>query len=547
MITFFSADFASFLLRRSLPLSAMLCMLGCVSSCLAQHHSGHSHSYGSGGGHQHGGGGYNNPGILVGTGLYGGAYNYGGFNASGPLGGFNASGPLGGVSFGNASGTATYSQRNFGVTTYGLSNSGFGGINYGVREVGYGAPVFWSAPAYNCSPSAFGYGNGVISPNFFYGNSISNGYLGFGLPGVYDPWCQPGWPYVIGTNSYFPGTGIAPTVLMLNMNLSMLPVMPFENSSALIDPRAIDQLAPAVNPDAPAPDRTERAPVPQPPQPGDEPLLPQAPQLPGQPDDVPVLNEFNPVPRDQKVSSLTDRIHSLRYQASGDDAFRKSDYPTADVFYATAIRTAPDRRAPYLRMAMVRIALADFPSAASYLKAGLMMESDASRPWCTAEELYGEKVAERARTHGGPLWNWLAERPMSADRLLLAGTFQKLRGYNKTADEMLALASHDGAEALLVSEVTHLAATDVGQRPVSHDLERLLEQASAQNETSAAPVSNSSRKRAVEQAGGIFMRGGLAAAQKVSPVASPKSRPPAPADAVTTEPVPFEIPNTEGN
>ena len=352
---------------------------------------------------------------------------------------------------------------------------------------------------------------------------------------------------MIGTNSYFPGTGIAPTVLMLNMNASMPPVMPFGSSYSLLDPRLIDQLAPAVNPDELDPDRIERGPVPQPPQPGGEQVQPNAPQLPNQPDHAPVLNEFNAVPRDQKVSSLTDRINSLRYQASGDDAFRKSDYPTADVFYATAIRTAPDRRAPYLRMAMVRIALTDFPSAASYLKAGLIMESDASRPWCTAEELYGQKVAERARTHGGPLWNWLAERPMSADRLLLAGTFQKLRGYNKTADEMLALASHEGAEASLVSEVTHLAATDIGQRAVSHDLEQLIEQASIRNETSAAPGSDSSRKRAVEQSGGIFMRGGLAAAQKVSPVATPKSPPLAPAAAVNETPVPFEIPISEGN
>ena len=156
---------------------------------------------------------------------------------------------------------------------------------------------------------------------------------------------------------------------------------------------------------------------------------------------------------------------------------------------------------------MTRIALGDFPSATSYLKSGLTMESDASRPWFTAEELYGSRVAERSRTHGGPLWNWLAERPMSADRLLLAGTFQKLRGYHDTADQMLAMASHDGAEEALASEVTHLASADIGQRAISHDLTQLMEQAAAGNKSTTASIVHEASREAIERSGGIFMRG----------------------------------------
>jgi len=560
MTKFISSVFAFFAVQRSLVLQVIVCVLSFGTTCMAQHHGHHHYNPGFGGPPGFGGGAYNNLGMYNGSGAYSGPYNYnyGGFNASAPLGGFNANAPLGGVSFGNGFGTATYSQRNFGTATYGNFGTqtygnfgggyggygGYGGFNYGI---GYGYPGIWSTPIYNYSPSVFGYGTGVFSPNFPSGNYISNGYVGFVPSGAYDPWCNPGWPSAVGINSYFPGTGIAPTVLMLNMNLNMQPEIPSASSYSLVDPRVIDQMAPAVNPDDVDPNNFEQAPIPQPPAPGDEPAFPDARPSPMPADGDPILNEFQAVPRDQKVSSLTEKIHSLRYQASGDDAFHKSEYATADVFYATAIKTAPDRRAPYLRMAIVRIALADFPNAARYLKTGLLMESDASRPWCTAEELYGQKVAERARSHGGPLWNWLAERPLSADRLLLAGTFQKLRGHSKTADEMLALASHDGAEALLVSEVSHLAATDIGRRAVSHDLDRLMEQASTRSETSAASTNEPGQKRAVEQAGGIFMRGSLAAAEKDNLVAAPQSVTPGTEAAENEAPVPFEIPISDEN
>lgn len=478
----------------------------------------HGHEHGFGGFRTNGPANFGGPGVMQ---QFCGGYNYGGYNNSGAFygpyngpynynyGGFDANRPLGGVSFGNAFGTATYSQRNFGVTTLGMYNGGFSGGYYNSTYV---APGVWSTPIYNYAPSVFGYGTGVFSPNFPSGNYISNGYIGYVPSGLYNPWCDTGLPYAVGANSYIPGVAIAPTLLMLNANfhfqpmLNLQPVVPATSAYPMIDPRLIDMLAPAIDPNAVDPN-AELAPIPMPPNPGNPLLIPNEPQLPVQPDREPILNEFNAVPREQRISSLAEKIQSLRYQSSGDDAFHKSDYATADVFYATAFKTAPDRRAPYLRMAMTRIALGDFPSATSYLKSGLAMESDASRPWFTAEELYGSKVAERSRTHGGPLWNWLAERPMSADRLLLAGTFQKLRGYNDTADQMLAMASHEGAEAALPSEVAHLAAADIGQRAISHDLTQLMEQAAAGNKSPAASTVHEASKGAVERSGGIFMRG----------------------------------------
>ncbi len=541
-------------------LTVAFCLLISGNDCLGQHHAGHFYqSVPSVGGFRTSGtSNFGGPGLM--QQFSGGSFNYFGYNAAGAFngpyngpynynyGGFDASRPLGGVSFGNSFGTATYSSRNFGVTTYGIGNGGFGGVNYGI---GYGYPAIFSTPMYNYSPSVFGYGTGVFSPNFPSGNYITNGYAGYVPNGAYDPWCNPGLPYAVGMNSYFPGAGIAPTVLMLNTNLNVQPMLnlqsfaPAASSYQLVDPRMIDAVAPALDPNGFNPNDAGNLKVPMPPEPGEMPLIPNEPQVPVQPDGAPVLNEFHAVPRDQRTSTLTEKIQSLRYQSSGDDAFHKSDYATADVFYTTAIKTAPDRRAPYLRMAMVRIALHDFPGSASYLKTGLAMESDASRPWFTVEELYGEKVAERTRTHGGPLWNWLAERPLSADRLLLAGTFQKLRGYGDIADQILAMASHDGPEANLVAEVAQLAAADIGQRAISHDLDQMVKHASVTGSDRVGPNNSPAGEDAVKQAGGIFLRGGNAKAETNS-IADPlKLTSPLPVTPQQELPVPFQIPVQE--
>ena len=545
---------------RSLALIAAFVLLISGTVCLGQHHAGHRHGsgHGVGGFRTSGPASYGGPGLIQQFGSS--SYRYGGYNSSGAFngpyngpfnynyGGFDANRPLGGVSFGNGFGTATYSSGNFSAINYGLSSGGFGGVNYGV---GFGYPAIFSTPVYNYSPSVFGYGTGVFSPNFPSGNYITNGYVGYVPNGAYDPWCNPGLPYAVGMNSYFPGAGIAPTVLMLNMNLNVQPMLtiqsfvPGASSYQMIDPRMIDAVAPVVDPNDFNPDGDRNLVVPMPPEPVEMPLIPNEPQLPVQPDGAPVLNEFHAVPRDEKTSKLTEKIQSLRYQASGDDAFQKSDYVTADVFYATAIKTAPDRRAPYLRMAMVRIALHDFPSAASYLKTGLAMESDASRPWFTVEELYGERVAERTRTHGGPLWNWLSERPLSADRLLLAGTFQKLRGYGDIADQMLAMASHEGPEADLVAEVVQLASADIGQRAISNDIEQLKSRATASNVSPVAQENNQFPEQAIKQAGGIFMRGDNSEASQDHSSTLPRLEVPMPATPSQELPAKFEIPLQE--
>ena len=538
--------------------AVFVCLLALGTDGYAQHHAGHFHSPGFGGvsdnfgGVQHGAGAFQTtgPATFGGPGLvqqfgggfndYGGynnyaPYNYGGFNSSV---GFNSRYPIGDRSLGG-----TYSSPNY---TYGTFNSPFFGVSRGYGALnysrGYISPVIWSTPFYSYSPSVFGYGTGVFSPNFPSGNYISNGYIGVVPGGFYAPYCQTGWPYITGLSPYSPAAIIAPSIL--NLNVNMRPVFRSTASYSLTDPRLIDLLAPAPNPGGIA-----APPAPQFQDQNQAPLLADEPALHVPKDSVPVLNEFEAVPRDQMVSALAEKIQSLRYQSSGDDAFQKADYATADVFYATAIKTAPDRRAPYLRMAIVRIALRDFPQAARYLKTGLAMESDASRPWVTGEELYGSKVAERARSHGGPLWNWLAERPLSADRLLLAGTFQKLRGFDKTADQMLGLARHEGLEAALVSQVAQLATNDIGPRSVSDDLNQMIEQESIRRTSSVSPELQSAERRSVEQSGGIFLRGSDVATRKSNTAESlplvpapPEPAFPEPDQETETAPVPLEIP-----
>ncbi len=562
---------------------AFACAVSLGSASYAQHHAGHISNPGFGGfGHTMSRGGYQGGGSFQTTGpatyggpglvqQFGGSNNYGLNNYGSNYGGYNSYGGYndfgsyqnyaqynyGGVNnsvgfvsrypIGDRTLGGTYSSprstfgtySNYSYPYFGVSR-GYGALNY---STGYYSPVIWSAPYASYSPSVFGYGSSVLSGNYV-GNYVSNGYVGLIPNGGLSSYYYPGWPYITGLSPYSPAAIIAPT--MLNLNVITQPVVPSVSSYSLTDPRLIDQLAPALQPGdlivppPPLPAEQDGAVVP------DEPLL----QMPG--DGTPVLNEFDAVSREQKVSTLAEKIQSLRYQSSGDDAFQKADYATADVFYATAIKTAPDRRAPYLRMAISRIALSDFPEAVRYLKTGLAMESDASRPWVTAEELYGQKIAERARSHGGILWNWLAERPLSADRLLLAGTFQKLRGYDRTADQMLELATHKGTEALLVSQVQQLANHDVGPRSISDDLNHLIDQEPSRRASAATQEIQSAQQRSVEQSGGIFMRGGdkTTGPSGTARTSTLENAPPQPDPLIfnrdsETAPVPFEIPVPE--
>lgn len=416
--------------------------------------------------------------------------------------------------------TGSFGTYHHGHGVYGVGRSPGGVVNYSTGQM---TPPMVPTAAFVGDPGVYGYGVGPFNQPWAGVNPYAFGYGTFqgginvdpftGLPVLHNPWCTSSLPYFGGVNPYFPGSILAPTVF--NVNISIRPSVPSTASYGIADPRqqalGVAFAPPAMNfnPALPAIDQVlpNNKVIPD--------ALP-APQRPG----APLLNEFEPIPRAEKETSLADRINSLRYQSTGDASFRKEDYASAETFYRSAIDMAPDRRGPWLRMAFVKIAQKDFPTAVSYLKTGLMMPSDSTRVWISAEELYGSKVAERARTHGGDLWNWLAEQPLSSDRLLLSGTFQKLRGHEAVAAELLNMASHRGPEAEYVTSVNELAASDIGQRAVSHDLAQIAQEESKKHPVAMEHKAASGKHDSTDAdskeitSGGITLRGKQAAPAK---------------------------------
>ena len=426
--------------------------------------------------------------------------------------------------FGTSS--ATYSN--------GRSVSGVVRTPHGAHHLsnGFFAPAVVPYPANGATPFMYGGGLGPVDPYFYggyqgYGAYPSYGYIG-GLPQVgppltvdpitgqlvpWNPWLVTPMPYIGVTNQY-PGSILVPTII--SMNLSMRPSVPSTASYTMIDPRMLDQIAPA-------PQQFEIPMQQVPPEPA-----PEAP--PAIDRETPLLNEFESLPGGVKVSSLADKINSLRYQSQGDAAFRKEDYVAAEENYRDAIERAPDRRSPWIRMAFLQIAVKNFPAAAQNLKTALSITNDRARAWVSADELYGQQTAERARTHGSELWNWLAERPLSADRLLLAGAFQKFRGFDAAADELFELAQYEGPEADYVARIRSIADEDPGQRAISQELAQLKQLATTSQAVDSKPVddpemrgSARSKSVAAEDSDGIFLRGSKDAVEE--PVESSEELP----------------------
>ncbi len=389
----------------------------------------------------------------------------------------------------------------------------------GVHHLSNGlfTPAIVPVPVYGATPFMYG-GYGTFDP-YFYGGNLGYGGFPGAIPQVgppltvdpftgqlvpWNPWLVTPMPY-IGMMNQYPGSILAPTIA--SMNLSMRPSVPSTASYTMIDPRMLDQIAPA-------PQQFE-IPMQQVPL---EPV-PEAPPLIDR--DTPLLNEFEAMPRSGKVSSLADKINSLRYQSQGDSAFRKQDYVAAEENYRAAIERAPDRRSPWIRMALLQVAIKNFPDAAQHLKTALSITDDRARAWVSADELYGQQTAERARTHGSELWNWLAERPLSADRLLLAGTFQKFRGFDAAADELFELARFEGPEADYVARIRSIADEDPGQRAISQELAQLKQLATTSQaadrkavEESDAPKTAPAKSVTADNSDGIFLRGSKDTAQE---------------------------------
>jgi hypothetical protein len=212
---------------------------------------------------------------------------------------------------------------------------------------------------------------------------------------------------------------------------------------------------------------------------------------PADPSAPPIVDEFSTLPRSEKRATLEEKLQSIRSQANGDEAFRNERFDEAASFYESAIRSAPDRRAPYLRMAFTRISQAEFGEAASCLKTGLSLKSDSSRTWISAVELFGTTLPERIRSDSRGLWDWVAEKPRSTDRLMLMAAFQKWRGMNRTADDLLNVVDSSGADTETVRALQKLFAEEDQQAEFSESGQRREPQKSATDRFESNPTNAS--------------------------------------------------------
>lgn len=172
-------------------------------------------------------------------------------------------------------------------------------------------------------------------------------------------------------------------------------------------------------------------------------------------DEAALNNEF-PVtgaPTDTVESSAVDRIRSLRYQTSGDTYYRDADFASAEALYRSSTKEAPDRIAPWLRLAFTQISLKKYEDAVRSLKAGLNRNDDPSTAWISSDTLAGRDRSDRSLLAEDELFDWLKQRPNSTDRLLLVAAWSEFRGSSSAARELLQMAKNAGLSESVASNL----------------------------------------------------------------------------------------------
>lgn len=258
----------------------------------------------------------------------------------------------------------------------------------------------------------------------------------FGPPIYGPPVVDPYQPYV------YPPTILAPPI-----------VVPY---GGLAGPYGFDQslggnnlLPPAssVVPSLPVPPATQQ-PVPFE---NGEPLSRRLPT-----DRLPLVDEFPTRTETRPMSDAVDRIRSVRYQTSGDGAFRGGDFASAETFYQTAIETAPRRQAAWLRLVWAQVAQRRYEEATATLKTALDIHDDPTTTLVTARDLYGTRLASRALLLTDDLWRWVEQRPQSTDRLLLAAAFYQMTEQPAAMRDILTEAEQMGLNPVLVKALNRL-------------------------------------------------------------------------------------------
>ena len=163
-------------------------------------------------------------------------------------------------------------------------------------------------------------------------------------------------------------------------------------------------------------------------------------------DEALIANEFPlaAAPTDTVISSTSSRIQSLRYQASADVAYRESDFASAEALYRTATQEAPERQAPWLRLAFTQIQMGNHAAAVVSLKSALNRNDDPTAAWVSSKMLSGKSSLDRSSLSEEGLFEWLKQRPNSSDRLLLTAAWSQFRGSSSAARELIQLAKNAG-------------------------------------------------------------------------------------------------------
>ena len=314
----------------------------------------------------------------------------------------------------------SYSSRRGGSVVYGGVGGPINYHNYGGYRT-YGVSPIYSQPFYNGLSIQYSTGSGFLNA-YGYGNGYYNGF-----PGVIAA------PIVVPYGSYdsgpfFPQQPAPPQLILPPSPAAVAAEMAYDAGTAS------------------AAERQNGA------------VLSQ----PLQSDETPILNEFGDdykaIP-EQQISAV-DRIKSLRYQTSGDQAFRQHDYESAEALYRAASDTAVVRRAPWLRLAWAQVALRKNSEALASLKTALHLRDDPTSSWVDGKDLFGVGFETNMVKLNEDLWKWLQAKPNSTDRLLLVAAFQQLRGYAGISQELTDAASRNGLDRELISALREISAAN---------------------------------------------------------------------------------------
>ena len=147
-------------------------------------------------------------------------------------------------------------------------------------------------------------------------------------------------------------------------------------------------------------------------------------------------NEFEQAVAVDEVPQPAVALQALRSQSAGDAAFRAGDYALADQHYADALEHEAAAGSVLIRRMLARISLQDFGQASGHLRQ-LLKLTDPHRVPLNLNELYGPDAVKRESQSAAALWDWLEQRPESADRLLLMAAFQGLHGRSSLSLQLL--------------------------------------------------------------------------------------------------------------